>query len=189
MGEVVIGLAKAAILVALGSDSFFDLAKARESHPELNKNAATFITLTTKKDDRLRGCIGSLEAYQPLYKDIISNAQSSALRDSRFAPLTLKELDDINIEVSILSKPKELSYTNSADLKSKLTPMEDGIVLKLGKHRATYLPQVWEQLPTFEKFFESLCQKAGLDKECLSQHPNIEIYRAIKYKESRDATH
>jgi len=184
MGEVVIGLAKAAILVALGLDSSFDLSEARKKYPELNQKGATFVTLTTKRDDRLRGCIGSLEAYQPLYKDIISNAQSSALRDSRFAPLTPQEIESINIEVSILSKPQEISYMDADDLKSKVTPIKDGIVLELDNHRATYLPQVWEQLPTFETFFSSLCQKARLDKDCLSKHPKISNYRVTKYEES-----
>ena len=184
MGEVVVGLAKAAIFVALGLDSSFDLPKARKNYPELNQNAATFVTLTTKKDHRLRGCIGSLEAYQPLYKDIISNAQSAALRDNRFRPLTPQEIDDINIEVSILSKSRDISYSDIDDLKSKVTPFKDGIVLEFKKHRATYLPQVWDQLPAFDDFFSSLCQKSGLDSGCLTKHPKIKKYQVIKYKES-----
>jgi len=181
---VVIELAKAAIFVALGLDSSFDLSKARKNYPELNQNGATFVTLTTKRDSRLRGCIGSLEAYRPLYKDIISNAQSSALHDSRFAPLTPEEIDSINIEVSILSKPQEIAYRDIDDLKSKVTPYRDGIVLELDNHRATYLPQVWEQLPTFDIFFNSLCQKARLDGDCLYKHPKIKSYRVTKYRES-----
>jgi AmmeMemoRadiSam system protein A len=186
VSEVVIELAKAAIFVALGLDSSFDLSKALNSHPALNQNGATFVTLTTKTDGRLRGCIGSLEAYQPLYKDIISNAQSSALRDSRFAPLTLSELDNINIEVSILSKPQEISYKSINDLKSKIAPNKDGIILIYDNYKATYLPQVWKQLPYFDLFFDSLCQKAGLDRNCLSKHPEIKSYRVTKYKEPHD---
>jgi len=183
MHEILIALAKAAILVALNQPENFDLTKALQEYPELKQNAATFVTLTTSSDDQLRGCIGSLEAYRPLYKDIISNAQAAALRDPRFNPLTLEELNNIKIEVSILTEPKVLTYTDENDLKEKLIPLRDGVVLKHNGRHATYLPQVWEQLPTFKPFLESLCQKAGLPSNCLSEHPEISIYQVKKYKE------
>ena len=183
MGEIVIQLAKAAIAVALGLNSSFDVEKALESYPELKKNGAAFVTLTTEPYDQLRGCIGSLSAYQPLYKDIIANAQSAALRDPRFKPLSLEELDKIKIEVSILSEPKDLEYSSIEDLKRKIRPNIDGVVLEYDGYRATYLPQVWEQLPQFESFFSTLCQKAGLPGNCLDKHPDIKVYQATKYKE------
>ena len=183
MHEILIALAKAAILVALNQPENFDLTKALQQYPELKQNAATFVTLSTNPDDQLRGCIGSLEAYRPLYKDIISNAQAAALRDPRFNPLTLEELQNIKIEVSILTEPKVLTYTDSNDLKNKLLPLKDGVILKHKGRHATYLPQVWEQLPTFKPFLESLCQKAGLPSNCLSEHPEISIYQVKKYKE------
>lgn len=183
MHDILIALAKAAILVALNQLDSFDLTKALHDYPELKKNAATFVTLTTGEDDRLRGCIGSLEAYRPLYKDIIYNAQAAALRDPRFNPLSLEELHDIKIEVSILSEPKILTYRDEKELKEKLVPLRDGVILRHKGHHATYLPQVWEQLPTFEPFMESLCQKAGLSGNCLSEHPEISTYQVKKYKE------
>jgi len=183
MGEVVIQLAKAAIAVALGLSSSFNVDSMLQKYPELKKNGAAFVTLTTGEDDRLRGCIGSLSAYQPLYKDIIANAQSAALRDPRFKPLTLDELNKIKIEVSILSEPKKLEYSSIEDLKKKIRPGVDGVVLKYDGHRATYLPQVWEQLPEFDEFFSTLCLKAGLSGNCLEKHPEIETYQATKYKE------
>ena len=183
MHEILIALAKAAILVALNQPENFDLTKALQEYPELKQNAATFVTLSTNPDDQLRGCIGSLEAYRPLYKDIISNAQAAAMRDPRFNPLTLEELNNIKIEVSILTEPKVLTYTDEKDLKEKLIPLRDGVVLKHNGRHATYLPQVWEDLPTFKPFIESLCQKAGLPSNCLSEHPEISIYQVKKYKE------
>ena len=183
MHEILIALAKAAILVALNQPENFDLPKALQDYPELKQDAATFVTLTTGAEDQLRGCIGSLEAYRPLYKDIISNAQSAALRDPRFNPLTPEELKHIKIEVSILTKPKVLTYTDATDLKEKLIPLRYGVILRHNAHHATYLPQVWEQLPTFEPFIESLCQKAGLSENCLAEHPEISIYQVKKYKE------
>ena len=181
MGEIFIELAKASIMLALGMDSSFDLVEARESYPVLNQDGAVFITLT--KDDRLRGCIGSLEAYRPLYKDIIANAKSSAFSDPRFSKLTLDEFKEIKVEVSLLSSPKIVEYKDISDLKSKITPKMDGVVLSLGKHRATYLPSVWDSFNSFDEFFGSLCQKAGLKSDCLKQHPSIKLYQATKYEE------
>ncbi|HIP40925.1 MAG TPA: AmmeMemoRadiSam system protein A [Campylobacterales bacterium] len=183
MNEIVIALAKASILVALELPESFDLEKALEQYPKLKEDGASFVTITKGSNQELRGCIGSLQAHRPLYKDIIFNAQSSALRDSRFKPLNKKELNSIKIEVSILSIPKIVSYTNSSDLKAKIEPIQDGIVLKLGNNQATYLPQVWEKLPKFDDFFSTLCQKAGLKSTCLLEHPKIMTYQVRKYKE------
>jgi len=183
MNDIVIALAKAAILVALNQPEDFDLENALKSYPVLEENGAAFVTINKEPNEQLRGCIGSLQAYRPLYKDIIMNAQAAALRDPRFRPLGVEELDQISIEVSILSEPQLLQYDDIDDLKRKVLPFEDGIVLKLDGRQATYLPQVWEQLPKFEDFFSSLCMKANLSGDCLSQHPQISTYRVKKYKE------
>ena len=182
MGEVVVELAKAAIVVALDMESSFDLEEALRNHPQLQENSATFVTLTKGEDDRLRGCIGSLEAYRPLYKDIIANAKSAAFSDPRFEPLSVDELEEIDIEVSILTKPQEIRYVDISDLKKQIRAGIDGVVLEYNGHRATYLPQVWEQLPQFEIFFNSLCQKANLPNGCLEKHPTIKSYQVVKYK-------
>jgi len=183
MEETIIALAKAAILVALNQPNDFNLTQARSNFPLLNEEGAVFVTLRTKTDNKLRGCIGSLTAYRPLYKDIIFNAQASALKDPRFEPLKKEELSSIKIEVSLLSQPKELLYKNREDLKSKIEPLRDGVTLKQGVNRATYLPSVWEELPKFDDFFSSLCLKAGLKKNCLDMHPQLFTYQATKYKE------
>lgn len=183
MNEIVIALAKAAILVALNQSEDFDLENALKKYPMLEEDGAAFVTINKEPNEQLRGCIGSLEAYRPLYKDIIMNAQAAALRDPRFMPLSVEELEQIKIEVSILSKPQPLQYDDINDLKNKIVPFQDGVVLKLHDRQATYLPQVWEQLPRFDDFFSSLCMKANLSSDCLSQHPNISTYRVEKYKE------
>jgi AmmeMemoRadiSam system protein A len=183
MQDVLIGLAKAAILVALNQPENFDLESALKKYPELLENGAAFVTINKRPNDQLRGCIGSLQAYRPLYKDIISNAQSAALRDPRFKALTAEEFKHVKVEVSILSEPKRLDYSDEADLRSKIKPFEDGVVLKLGERQSTYLPQVWEQLPNFDDFFSTLCQKANLTADCLSEHPEVLTYQVKKYKE------
>lgn len=184
MNEIIISLAKAAILVALGQPEKFDLENALETYPVLEKKGAVFVTINTKSTNDLRGCIGSLQAHRPLYKDIILNAQAAALRDPRFKPLRVEELDNITLEVALLNEPKPLHYSSIPDLKKKIQPQVDGIVLRYkGKH-ATYLPSVWEDLPKFDDFFASLCTKAELPSNCLTLHPDISTYQVTKYKES-----
>jgi AmmeMemoRadiSam system protein A len=183
MNDMLIALAKAAILVALNQPEEFDLEGALKKYPSLQKDGAVFVTLNTRPNDQLRGCIGSLQAHRPLYKDIISNAQAAALRDPRFPALTVDELKQITVEVSILSEPEVLEYHDKKDLESKVVPFQDGIVLKHHGRQATYLPQVWEDLPKFDDFFSSLCLKANLGSDCLFEHPEISIYQVKKYKE------
>ena len=151
MNEIILSLAKAAILVALGQPDSFDLENALQKYPVLEKKGAVFVTINTKSTNHLRGCIGSLKAHRPLYKDIIFNAQSAALRDPRFKPLRVDELSDITLEVALLNDPKPLHYTDTKDLRSKITPLKDGIVLSYRNKSATYLPSVWEDLPKFDK--------------------------------------
>ena len=183
MNSIVTALAKAAILAALNQPVSFDLESALQKYPQLKEPGAAFVTINKRHNNQLRGCIGSLQAYRPLYEDIIANAQAAALHDPRFPPLKPEELKDINIEVSVLSEPKPISYADKEDLRKKITPFKDGVILKLGSHQATYLPQVWEQLPDFDHFFGSLCQKAGLDTNCLDQHPEIQVYHVTKYED------
>ncbi len=183
MKEAILALAKAAILAALGQPVHIDLEKLLAQYPALKEKGAAFVTINKGAQHRLRGCIGSLQAFRPLYEDIIHNAKAAALEDPRFHPLRPEELGDITVEVSVLSEPKPLAYKNVEDLKQKIRPGIDGVVLRLGSRRATYLPQVWEQLPDFESFFSSLCQKAGLPGNCLASHPQIEVYQVTKYSE------
>ncbi|HPC47395.1 MAG TPA: AmmeMemoRadiSam system protein A, partial [Deltaproteobacteria bacterium] len=126
----------------------------------LMEKAPTFVTLT--EQGRLRGCIGSLEAREPIVESIRRNALNAAFRDPRFPPVRPDELDRITIEVSVLSEPRHLDYEGPGDLLSKLTPGVDGVIISKGYHSATFLPQVWEQLPDKEEFLTHLCMKAGL---------------------------
>ncbi|HGY10061.1 MAG TPA: AmmeMemoRadiSam system protein A [Oceanithermus profundus] len=127
--------------------------------PRLAAPGASFVTLT--QDGRLRGCIGSLEPRRPLAEDTHQNALAAAFRDPRFPPLAAHEWPRTDVEVSVLSPPEPLFYEDLNELVQKLTP-EMGLVLEHPRGRATYLPQVWEQLPDPELFLASLAQKAGL---------------------------
>jgi AmmeMemoRadiSam system protein A len=134
----------------------------RVESPVCSERRGTFVTLTT--GGVLRGCIGHIVAQEPLVEGIRINAINAAFRDPRFPkPLTPKEWERVKIEVSILTDPAPLSYSDGEDLRRKLRPGVDGVILKKGFYQATFLPQVWEQLPDVEEFLMHLCLKAGLD--------------------------
>ncbi len=179
--KVLLDIARKAIEEELTGKKLINRDALVAEYPELLENGAVFVTLN--KQNHLRGCIGSIIAHRPLIDDLIYNAKAAAFSDPRFNPLKPNEYKDISVELSLLTPPQEIQYTDIADLKSKVIPNVDGIVLRLGNHQATYLPSVWEQLPTFELFFSSLCQKAGLPSNCLEAHPVIYRYRANKIEE------
>lgn len=152
-----------------------------EIKKKYSEQRACFVTLTKKGN--LRGCIGSLEARQELWKDVQENAIHSAFDDPRFSPLNDSELNQIKIEISVLTKPEKLDYKNSEDLLKKLNS-EMGVIISLGYFSATYLPQVWEQIDNKEEFLSSLCMKAGLSSdEWKNGKLKVEIYRVEKIEE------
>ncbi len=126
----------------------------------LTAPGATFVTLT--RGGALRGCIGSLQARRTLGEDIAANAVAAATRDIRFPPVTADEFDGLRIEVSLLSDTETLDFDDEDALLRLLRPGQDGLILFAGSHCATFLPQVWEQLPEPRHFLAALKQKAGL---------------------------
>jgi len=128
--------------------------------PALQENGASFVTLTIHGN--LRGCIGSLEAHQCLAFDVREHALQAAFEDYRFAPLTEEELPRTMIEISRLTEPINLVYESPAELPTALKPGVDGVILQDGFRRATFLPQVWEQLPQPNAFLSHLCAKMGV---------------------------
>ena len=139
----------------------------------LTRDGASFVTLT--KHGALRGCIGSLEARRPLIVDVQENAISAATHDPRFPPVRARELDELQIEISVLSTPEPLSYAGANDLIAKLRPGTDGVVIERGWQRATFLPQVWEKLPDPHEFLQHLCLKAGLAADAY-RRPGLDVY-------------
>lgn len=134
--------------------------KMRLADPAFQACCGTFVTL--KMDNQLRGCIGNLSATAPIVSGVRDHALNAAFHDPRFSPLRKRELDQVHIEVSVLSEPAPLAYTDADDLLSSLRPGTDGVIIKKGLASATFLPQVWEQLPQPESFLSHLCMKAGL---------------------------
>ncbi len=139
----------------------------------LRENGASFVTLTI--NDELRGCIGALEAHQPLARDVREHAVAAALEDPRFPPVDKTELNRIRLEVSRLTAPHLLEYSSSEDLLTKLHPHVDGVILKNDHRRATFLPQVWEKIPSPEDFLDHLCVKMGARSD-LWQRTKLQVY-------------
>ena len=174
-------LARKAIVNHLESGNTLKINE-EEIDAELREKRGVFVTLTG--NGNLRGCIGHLVPIQPLYLDVIDNAVNSAFDDPRFNPLDADELENIKIEISVLSLPEPLEYKDAADLLNKLVPLKHGVILKKGFYQATYLPQVWEDLSDKELFLSSLCQKAGLyPDEWKTAHPDIQVYTVEKFEE------
>jgi AmmeMemoRadiSam system protein A len=125
----------------------------------LREDGASFVTLTY--NGYLRGCVGALEPYQSLAEDVREHAIAAAFQDYRFPPLQASEVGEIKIEISYLTKPEILKYNNPNELLEILRPNIDGVVIRDGARRATFLPQVWEKIPDPEEFLEQLCTKMG----------------------------
>ncbi|MEE4164412.1 MAG: AmmeMemoRadiSam system protein A [Desulfocapsaceae bacterium] len=150
----------------------------------LQQPCGTFVTL--KINDGLRGCIGNLEADGSIVDSVEHNALHAAFHDHRFQPLTAEELERVDIDISILSTPERLKYLDYADLKARLRPLVDGVILRHGGKRATFLPQVWSQLPEADSFLEHLCLKAGLPAAVLQrEHLDIFTYQVQSFKENK----
>jgi AmmeMemoRadiSam system protein A len=143
---------------------FKDKAVSRLSEVDssrFSEKRGTFVTLTI--DDNLRGCIGHIIPQESLLEGIRENAINAAFRDPRFNPLSKKEWENVKVEISILTDPRRLNYSDADDLLKKIHPDVDGVIIKKGFYQATFLPQVWEQLPDKKEFFTHLCLKAGMD--------------------------
>lgn len=178
--QILLDITKKSIEKKFDETIKIDKIKLLADFPFLAQNSATFVTLTL--NNQLRGCIGSLQAYRPLLDDLISNAHAAAFEDPRFYELTLDEFKKVKIEISILSTPVEVIYKDIEDLKSKIKPNIHGVILQKDGRRSTFLPQVWEQLPTFEEFFSHLCYKGNFEENCLEFHPQIFTYEVKKIK-------
>lgn len=142
----------------------FGSKEAKDPDPDLpsvlQERRGTFVTLTI--GGNLRGCIGHIIPQESLVEGTRINAINAAFRDPRFHPITKDEWKSVKIEISILTDPESLHYSDADDLLKQLRPGVDGLIIKKDFHQSTFLPQVWEQLPEKEEFLAHLCLKAGL---------------------------
>jgi len=176
-GKILLKLARDAIAEQFGSS----LQPAPGAH-WLAEPGATFVTLT--QQDALRGCIGSLQAYRPLLQDVRANAVAAAFHDPRFAPLRESEFAQTTIEVSLLSPSLAMTFDSESDALAQLRTGIDGVIFECAHHRSTFLPQVWEQLPTAATFMAQLKRKAGLPGDFWAPNVKLASYSVQKWKEA-----
>lgn len=158
--ELLLQLAREALVIAVRGEQLPEL-DISSIPPNLLEHGATFVTLM--KNEELRGCIGSLEAKRPLAEDVRIHAMAAALEDYRFPPVTQQEIPGISIEISRLTAPQRINYRDVDELVKQINPGVDGVVIKKGIRRATFLPQVWEKVPDIEIFMGMLCRKMGAE--------------------------
>ena len=176
-GKLLLALARDAINQAL------DLPRSGTSPtPGLAADGACFVTLRIHGE--LRGCIGSLNAHRPLGQDVRDNAVSAALRDPRFPPLTAAEFASVQVEVSLLTEPDFIEFRDEADALAQLVPGRDGVIFFNGCQRATFLPQVWEQLPEADDFLRRLWRKAGMQADLWDDEVRLLVYTAASWAEN-----
>jgi MEMO1 family protein len=175
-GRTLLAIARAAI-----EERLFETPAPRLALSWLQQAGATFVTLT--KDGALRGCIGSLQADEPLGADVANNALGAAFRDPRFPALIREEWPHCRVEVSLLSTPRPLRFADEADLLGQLRPGEDGLILEADGKRGTFLPQVWEGIPDKRAFLRELARKAGLADDTRLARCKLWRYRVAKWEE------
>lgn len=175
-GRLLTALARASI-----AREFAEPAATPPRPDWLDAPGAVFVTLT--EGGLLRGCIGSLEAHRTLGSDLEHNARAAAFSDPRFPPLSQAELPRVRVEVSVLTPATPMTFADEADALAQLRPGSDGVILEYGWHRATFLPQVWEQLPEPRVFMSHLKQKAGLSGDFWDKDVRLSRYGVEKFKE------
>lgn len=147
---------------------------------DLQQNLACFVTL--HKNNKLRGCIGTLEAYQPLINDVAEHAYAAAFSDPRFSALDKNEFDQLDIEISVLGKPELIKFDSEEDLLQQIRPHIDGLILEHGYNRGTFLPSVWDQLPDKNEFLNHLKIKAGFSERWWDNGVEISRYETFSFK-------
>lgn len=173
-------VARASIEHGLQSDRA--LAVTATDYPEsLRPWRATFVTLEIA--ERLRGCIGTLEARLPLVSDVAAHAFGAAFSDPRFLPLERDEFSRLHIHVSVLSPAEPLRFHSQDELLGQLRPGVDGLVLHYRRHRGTFLPAVWESLPEPLAFLTHLKAKAGLSPDFWSDEIEVKRYTTESFGE------
>ena len=174
--QTLLDVARRSIQHGLGTGRALKVDPADYS-PLLQQQAATFVTLQIQH--QLRGCIGTLNAYQPLVSDVAEHAYAAAFQDPRFPALSKQEEPQLDIHISILTPAEAMSFSSEEDLLRQIQPGVDGLILEAGYHRGTFLPSVWESLPDVKSFLQHLKMKAGLPVSFWSDDVKVSRYHTI----------
>ena len=130
---------------------------------EIKTKGACFVLI--KVDEEERGCIGTLFAHQELSMNVIENTKTAAFDDQRFPPLTSEDLKNTEIEISIISPPKLLTYDSEKEILGLIEKNKHGVIIKQGIRIGSLLPREWSKIKDKLQFLESVCTIARLDKD------------------------
>jgi MEMO1 family protein len=179
-GRALLRIARNGVRAALGFDD-----TDGQPQPWMRELRASFVSI--KVDGALRGCVGTLEPGRPLGHDVAANARAAATLDRRFAPLSAAELERMEVEVSVLSRPSRIAFEDHAGLIEQLQPGVDGLILEHGEgasmRRGTFLPQVWDSIPDAETFIGELKRKAAVASSTRTTACTVKRYRVRKWRE------
>lgn len=176
--KTMLQVARASLQQGLQCGSALKVRPADYTEP-LRLHLACFVTL--ERRGQLRGCIGHLEALQPLICDVAENAFAAGFLDPRFPAIGGHEWFDLELHISILSPPESLTFDSETDLIAQIRPGVDGLILEDGIHRGTFLPSVWRQLPEPEQFWWHLKRKAGLPMDHWSNSLKLSRYTSFAF--------
>jgi len=179
--QILLSLARSSIASALESGNRLSI-QADQSPPALQHILSSFVTLHI--NEKLRGCIGSLEAREPLVSDVVRHAYGAAFEDPRFPPLRANELPEVKIDISVLTPQEKINCASDQELLDAIAIGCDGLTLTDGRHHATFLPSVWQQLQDKQSFLSHLKRKAGLSDKSWSPTLQAYRYRTINFAES-----
>jgi AmmeMemoRadiSam system protein A len=178
-----LGIARESITLGFEQSAFKPI-KADKYSRSITRPGASFVTI--KSTDKLRGCVGALQAYQPLCLDVAEHAWAAAFSDHRFQSLARDELDTLSISISVLGEPEPLHFSSESDLLSKLRPYQDGLILQEGSKQATFLPSVWDSLAVPDDFLGQLKRKAGFAEDYWSDSLAFSRYSTDSFSEESE---
>ena len=185
-GDSLLSLARQSIQDHLeGREDGVVSLKKRFSDRITQNQRGVFVSL--HKQGALRGCIGNIEPVKTVFKGVIENAKHAAFNDSRFTAISRNELENTQIEISILTLPETIEYADETEVISKLRPGIDGVIIKKSYKQATFLPQVWKQLASPADFLSHLCMKAGLpSQEWRDGDLEVSVYQVQSFEDDPD---
>mgnify|MGYP001040631353 CR=1 FL=1 len=179
--SLLLQIARNSIIEVFEATNIIDKNELFENYPVLKQSYPSFVTLYL--GDELRGSFGSISADKTLLEEIMHHAKAAAFEDERFAPLKTSEFLRCSIELSLLSEPEELSYSDIDDMREKVQVGKDGLILVCEDKEASFLPQIWSQLNTFDNFLSHLLNEAGLSLKDMSRHPKIYRFQIEKERD------
>src|SRR5258708_2411644 len=177
-GDALLALAAASIRFPLSGRTLS--VRPGDVAPELMQPGAAFVTL--RREEELRGCIGSHNPWRPLVTDVIENAAAAAFAEPRFQRLVVSELDGLSLSLSLLTPPTPVPAASEAELLAKLRPGRDGVMLKDAGRRGLFLPEMWHELPAPAEFMAWLKRKAGFPETHWSSSLQVWRFETLSVK-------